>query len=128
MESEESLPQHLVFESDPLQRSPSPDQLPAPVQPQQHIPNANSNNCQETTEEAVSVDSSSQAPAKEHADAAIQEDEAALAYRRNSLQTGQDSRKRLRAMYKQNSLSKLRQSITDIDIPLPSGDSIPEEM
>ena len=127
-EYEEPLPQQLVFGSEPLPRSPSPDQLPEPAQTQEHTPNTNCNNCQDNTEIEVPTSSSFDDVLKED-DSSIKEDEAALAYRRNSLQTGQDSRKRLRALYKQNSLSKLRQSITDVEVPaLPSGDSIPEEM
>ena len=114
-----------MFGSEPLQRSPSPDQLPEPTQLHEHIPITNSNNCEAPIEDTVIISSSE--PAQKENAAAVEEDEAALAYRRSSLKTGQDSRKRLRAMHKQNSLCKLRQSLTDIDIPVPSGDSIPEE-
>ncbi|KAI6653629.1 MICAL-like protein 2 [Oopsacas minuta] len=116
---EGSLPQQLVYEHEHIHRSPSPEQLPAPSQPKDHMPNSNFNNCQELTP---------QENLEQEEDKAIRDDEAALAYRRDSLQTSQDSRKRLRALQKQTSLTKLRQSITDEIPSVPSGESIPEEM
>ena len=115
---EESLPQPLVFEHERLPRSPSPEQLPIPSQSQDN--NSNYNNCQDNSANTLDEE------ILKEEDISIKAVEA-LAYRRDSLQTGQDSRKRLRDLHKQASLTKLRQSIAD-DIPaVPSGPPILEE-
>lgn len=120
VEYEESLPQQLVFEHELLPRSPSPEQLPIPSHSQDC--NSNYNNCQDY--DTNSLDEKD--PIGE--DDKSVKDEAALAYRRDSLQTSQDSRKRLRDLHKQASLTKLRQSMTE-DIPaVPSDPPIQEEM
>eukprot|EP00800_Vazella_pourtalesii_P013377 TRINITY_DN319_c0_g1_i2.p1 TRINITY_DN319_c0_g1~~TRINITY_DN319_c0_g1_i2.p1 ORF type:complete len:381 (+),score=135.64 TRINITY_DN319_c0_g1_i2:331-1473(+) len=120
VEYEESLPQQLVFEHELLPRSPSPEQLPIPSHSQDC--NSNYNNCQDY--DTNSLDEKD--PIGE--DDKSVKDEAALAYRRDSLQTSQDSRKRLRDLHKQASLTKLRQSMTE-DIPaVPSDPPIQEEI
>ena len=110
----------MNFHSEPLQRSPSPDQLPVPIQDMPD--NSNSNNCQ-----GDAPLSESEGLSETQQEVNTDEDSTAEDYRRNSLHMAQEGRKKLREFNRKKSLSKLRMSITE-DLPLiPSQDSIPED-